>query len=78
MVLETKDDADLLVKRAFKSCEDLIEEGYVDHVKEIVRKYGDTVLIAVNVGGPSGIICANEFAIGLIMLYQKLSHEIFD
>ncbi len=70
-VLETKDDVDLLVERAFRKCEDLIKEGYTDHVEEIVKKYGDTVLIAVNVGGPSGIIYANGFANGLIMLYRK-------
>jgi len=71
IILETKDDADILIERSFMKCEDLIKEGYTEHVEEIVRKYGDEVFIAVNVGGPSGVIYALGFAQGLIMLYRK-------
>lgn len=71
--LETKDDADALIEKSFAKCEDLIREGYAEHVEEIVRKYGDEALIAVNVGGPSGIVYALGFAKGLVMLYRKPS-----
>ncbi len=71
IVLETKGDADVLIERSFAKCEDLIKRGYTDHVEAIVKRYGNDVLIAVNVGGPSGIIYAPGFTQGLIMLYRR-------
>lgn len=68
---ETKDDADIIVERSFPKCKDLIRRGQTDHVEEIVKRYGDDVLVAVNVGGPSGIIYAPGFTQGLVMLYRK-------
>lgn len=71
IALETKDDADSIVEMSFPKCEDLIERGYTDHVQEIVKRYGNDVLIAVNVGGPSGVIYTPGFTQGLVMLYRK-------
>jgi len=69
--LETKDDVDRFIERSHTGCEDLVENGYVDHVQEIVRRYGDEVLVAVNVGGPSGVIYAEGFTKGLVGLFTK-------
>ncbi len=69
--LETRDDVDRLMQRDRARCEDLVEDGYVDHVEEIVRRYGDKVLIAVNVGGPSGVIYTEGFTKGLVGLFRK-------
>ncbi|MEM1990579.1 MAG: uroporphyrinogen decarboxylase family protein [Candidatus Bathyarchaeia archaeon] len=69
--LETRGDVDEFIENVRTKCEDLIEKGYTDHIQEIVKRYGDEVLIAVNVGGPSGIIYAEGFVEGLTGLFRK-------
>lgn len=69
--LETRDDVDRLMVQNRTKCEDLIENGYTDHVRKIAKKYGDRVLIAVNVGGPTGAIYTEGFTQGLVGLFRK-------
>nr|MDO8135080.1 uroporphyrinogen decarboxylase family protein [Candidatus Njordarchaeum guaymaensis] len=69
--VETRDDVDRLMEQNQAKYENLIQDGYTDHVQRIAKKYGDAVLIAVNVGGPTGQIYAEGFAQGLVGLFRK-------
>jgi len=69
--LKTKDDVDRLIEQNRTKYENLIDDGYTNHVQRINRKYGDKVLIAVNVGGPTGQIYTEGFAQGLVALFKR-------
>jgi len=69
--LETRDDVDRLIEKNRTEYEDLTDDGHTDHVKKIAKKYGDEVLIAVNVGGPTGQIYTEGFAQGLVAMFRR-------
>jgi len=63
---------DYLLEHEKITAEEIVAAGYTDHAAEIVRRYGDDVFIAVNVGTPGMLVYAGErgYVKSMLSLYD--------
>jgi uroporphyrinogen-III decarboxylase len=73
--LTSKSEIDDYVARYYPDHQAILESGTYDHVREIVRRYGDRVFVAVNIGSPVCSIFGPNGPLGyeqaLVALHEK-------